>query len=306
MRVLKALGIVLFCILLVASVVLFFMRAEASKVSDKAAIAAAQAVAPSPEAAQQPDVTPAPTPEVTATSEPTPTEEPSPTPEPTPDPDSPAGRAAALGLPTPPDIDIGSWEYTLVNHWNSIGEYSPPLAAMENSQQFDERAAESLNSFIAAARAQGLNVYLSSTYRTYADQRANFQRKLNQGYDPATAWTIVALPGTSEHQLGLAADITDRYYELKDSSLENTALYQWMSKNCQDYGFIVRYPKAKSGTSTYDAPDSITGCIYEPWHFRYVGVEVARYIMENDLCLEEFVQLYRDIYSAANPAPENS
>jgi D-alanyl-D-alanine carboxypeptidase len=206
-----------------------------------------------------------------------------------------------MGLPAPPESDIDSWEYTLVNHWNSIGEYSPTLAAMENGQYFDERAADSLNTFIAAARAQGLNVYLSSTYRTYADQAANFQRKLNQGYDAATAWTIVALPGTSEHQLGLAADITDRYYELKDSSLENTALFQWMSQNCQDYGFIVRYPKSKSGTSTYDAPESITGCIYEPWHFRYVGVEVAKYIMENGLCLEEFVQLYRDIYTAANP-----
>ena len=304
MRLLRVLGIVLICVLLVGTVVLFFMRGEASKVSDKAALAAAQTVAATPEPTPEIAVTPEPVQEAVVTPEPTPTQEPSPTPEPTPDPDSPAGKAAALGLPAPPDIDIDSWEYTLVNHWNSIGDYAPPLAAMENSQQFDERAAESLKSFIAAARAQGLNVYLSSTYRTYADQKANFQRKLNQGYDASTAWTIVALPGTSEHQLGLAADITDRYYELKDSSLENTALYQWMSQNCQDYGFIVRYPKAKSGSSTADAPASLTGCIYEPWHFRYVGEEVARYIMENDLCLEEFVQLYRHIYTADDPAPE--
>ena len=246
--------------------------------------------------------TPAPTPE--ATPEPTPTPLPTPTPEPTPDPNSPAGRALAAGLPTPPDIDITSWEYTLVNHWNSIDEYEPPLADMGNGQRFDNRASEALTLFMDAAKAQGLSVYLSSTYRTYADQSANFQRKLNQGYDRATAWTIVALPGTSEHQLGLAADITDRYYELKDSSLENTALYQWMSKNCQDYGFIVRYPKEHSGTSSYDAPETITGVIYEPWHFRYVGEEAARYIMENGICLEQFVALYRDIYSADNPAPE--
>jgi len=176
---------------------------------------------------------------------------------------------------------------------------------MENGQYLDTRIAQPMRDFIAAARAEGLSVYLSSTYRTYNDQAANFQRKLNQGYDRATAWTIVALPGTSEHQLGLAADITDRYYELKDSSLENTALYQWMSKNCQDYGFIVRYPKEHSGTSSYDAPQTVTGVIYEPWHFRYVGVEAAKYIMENNICLEQFVALYRDIYSEENPAPES-
>ena len=303
MRLLRTLGTILICVFSVACVVLFFMRFEATRASDKKALAAA-AVTPEPiqavaETTPVPDATPAPTPETTPTPEPTP----APTPEPTVDPDSPEGRAAALGLPAPPDIDINSWEYTLVNHWNSIGDYAPPLAAMENNQSFDERAAEALRDFIAAARAQGLNVYLSSTYRTYADQAANFQRKLNQGYSADTAWTIVALPGTSEHQLGLAADITDRYYELKDSSLENTALFQWMSQHCQEYGFIVRYPKAKSGASTADAPASITGCIYEPWHFRYVGVEVATYIMENGLCLEEFVQLYRDIYTADNPEP---
>ena len=98
----------------------------------------------------------------------------------------------------------------------------------------------------------------------------------------AARW--VAVPGTSEHQTGLACDITDQYYEFKDSSLENTALYQWMSQHCQEYGFIVRYPKDK---------EDVTGIIYEPWHFRYVGVEAATYIMEHGLCLEEFVALYQ-------------
>lgn len=94
----------------------------------------------------------------------------------------------------------------------------------------------------------------------------------------------MARPGTSEHQTGLACDITDQYYELKNSSLEDTALYRWMSKHCQDYGFIVRYPKDK---------EDVTGIIYEPWHFRYVGKEAAGYIMEHDLCLEEFLDLYK-------------
>ena len=146
---------------------------------------------------------------------------------------------------------------------------------------------------MAAARAQGLNVYLSSGYRDYNTQSYLYNRKIGQGYSAEDAARIVAPPGTSEHQTGLACDITDRYYELKDSSLENTATYQWMSQHCHEYGFIVRYPKDKSGMTTADAAESVTGIIYEPWHFRYVGVEAATYIMENGLCLEEFVELYK-------------
>lgn len=177
----------------------------------------------------------------------------------------------------------------LVNHWNGIGEYVPELEAMENNQQFDTRAAEALRQFIQAARDEGLSVYLSSTYRDYNTQSNLYNNKVAVYGD--TAWTIVAEPGTSEHQTGLAADITDKYYQLKDSSLENTELFQWMSQHCQEYGFIVRYPADKQ---------DITGVIYEPWHFRYVGVEAATYIMENDLCLEEFVALYKDINTAEN------
>ena len=70
---------------------------------------------------------------------------------------------------------------------------------------------------------------------------------------------------------------------MKDSSLENTATYQWMKEHCQEFGFIVRYPNDKQ---------DITKIIYEPWHFRYVGVEAATYIMEKGLCLEEFLELY--------------
>lgn len=204
----------------------------------------------------------------TDTPEPTPTPTPEPTPEPTPD----------LGLP---DVDITSWEFLLANPDHDIGEYAPTLATLEG-QQFDERIIEPMTDFVEAARAEGLSVYLSSGYRDYATQNYLYQRKIGQ-YGEEVAKTIVAPPGTSEHQTGLACDITDRYYEFKDSSLENTELYQWMSQHCQEYGFIVRFPDGKG---------DITGIIYEPWHFRYVGVEAATYIMENDLCLEEFLALY--------------
>lgn len=181
-----------------------------------------------------------------------------------------------------PDIDISSWEYVLTNAEHSIGEYTPELGEIEG-QKLDQRILEPMQQFVADARAEGLSVFLSSGYRGYEEQQYLFNRKVEQ-YGEEKAATIVSRPGTSEHQTGLACDITDEYYELKDESLENTALYQWMSKHCQEYGFIVRYPKDK---------EEITGIIYEPWHFRYVGVEAATYMVEHNLCLEEFVALYQ-------------
>ena len=181
-----------------------------------------------------------------------------------------------------PDIDIDSWEYVLVNAEHSIGEYAPELGEFEG-QKLDQRILEPMQSFVAGARAEGLSVFLSSGYRGYEEQQYLFNRKVEQ-YGEEQAATIVSRPGTSEHQTGLACDITDEYYELKNESLENTALYQWMSSHCQEYGFIVRYPKDK---------EKITGIIYEPWHFRYVGVEAATYMAEHNLCLEEFVALYQ-------------
>ena len=181
-----------------------------------------------------------------------------------------------------PDIDIDSWEYVLVNAEHSIGEYAPELGEFEG-QKLDQRILEPMQSFVAGARAEGLSVFLSSGYRGYEEQQYLFNRKVEQ-YGEEQAATIVSRPGTSEHQTGLACDITDEYYELKNESLENTALYQWMSRHCQEYGFIVRYPKDK---------EEITGIIYEPWHFRYGGVEAATYMVEHNLCLEEFVALYQ-------------
>ena len=181
-----------------------------------------------------------------------------------------------------PQIDITSWEYLLANLDNPIGDYTPTTETLEG-QPLDSRIIEPMKEFVAAARAEGLSVYLSSGYRDYSTQQYLYNRKVGQ-YGEEVAKTIVAPPGTSEHQTGLACDITDRYYEVKDSSLENTAMYQWMSQHCQEYGFIVRYPKDK---------EDVTGIIYEPWHFRYVGVEAATYIMEHGLCLEEFVALYQ-------------
>ena len=182
-----------------------------------------------------------------------------------------------------PDIDISEWMYILANPWNDISDYEPSLASLEG-QQFDERIIGPMQEFVGAARDEGLSVFLSSGYRSYDTQSYLFNRKAAQ-YGEEVAETIVARPGTSEHQTGLCCDITDRYYEMKDESLENTALYQWMSGHCHEYGFIVRFPKGR---------EDVTGIIYEPWHFRYVGVEAAAYITEHDLTLEEFLDLYKE------------
>jgi len=91
----------------------------------------------------------------------------------------------------------------------------------------------------------------------------------------------VALPGTSEHQTGLAVDIVDAGYQSLDEKQERTAVQQWLMKNSWRYGFILRYPNHKS---------DITGIYYEPWHYRYVGKEAAKEIYEKDICLEEYIK----------------
>lgn len=186
-------------------------------------------------------------------------------------------------------IDLTSWMLTLVNLENPLPEdYLPPLAKLENGMEFDERAINQLNAMMADARAQGLSPLICSAYRTIGRQEVLYinqvdkQRKrgLNQETAEEEAKKRVAYPSTSEHNLGLAVDIVAQSYQLFNSKQEETKEMQWLIENCSNYGFILRYPKDKV---------EITGIIYEPWHFRYVGVEAAKEIMERGLCLEEYI-----------------
>ncbi len=313
MRALRILGVILIVVMLAACLILFGLRYLYTSTSDQKAIAAAMATpAPSPTPDTTPAPTAAPTPEVTA--EPTATPEPSPTPEPTPDPDSPEGRALALGLPKPPEIDIDSWEFTLVNGDNSIGTYVPEQlayldqTAAQTDIQYnnngyrcpvDARIAQALLDFALGCKEAGLPVFLSSGYRSYNEQAQNFIRVcqnngVSDGKD-ANGHYITMPAGNSEHQLALCCDITDIYRPVKNKEIENTATYQWLREHCAEYGFIHRFPEGK---------EDITGVMYEPFHFRYVGVEAAAYMEENDLCLEEFLALYRDVegYTPQTPA----
>ena len=232
--------------------------------------------------------------------------EPVPEPEPTVDPASPYGQAlanaAARGLPTPPELDVNSWELMLVNAEHSIDQYVPEQLAYLNQTvdetdiqydfngyrcAVDARIAENLLNMALACKNAGLPVYLSSGYRSYNDQAANFQRVcqnngITDGKD-AKGHYITMPAGCSEHQSGLCADITDYYREINNDAIAETATVQWLAQHCAEYGFVLRFPVDKR---------EITHVMGESWHFRYVGAEAARYMTDNNLCLEEFVGLY--------------
>lgn len=200
--------------------------------------------------------------------------------------------------PTPtvykPDIDTTSWEFVLANNDHNIGTFAPTVVAIPSNtvQFFDERAVDALEQFLQAARDAGYTPYVQSAYRPYSSQSYIFNGKASQlswdgtyTYEEAIemAKKLVAYPGTSDHQTGLGLDITDQYYSTLSADTVNQEFMTWLKENCAQYGFILRYPESKI---------AITGWS-EPWHYRYVGKEAAEYIMSNNLCLEQFLDLYK-------------
>ncbi len=165
---------------------------------------------------------------------------------------------------------------TLVNFENTIPkDWKVDLVQLNNGQSVDRRIYDDLIAMLQAAKSEGLNPLICSSYRTNEKQEQLYQNKvseyLSQGYskveasDKAAFW--VARPGTSEHQLGLAVDIVSTKNQRLDRSQENTVEQQWLIQNSWKYGFVLRYPTNKN---------SITGVGYEPWHYRYVGKEHAK------------------------------
>lgn len=186
-------------------------------------------------------------------------------------------------------VDKTKWNLILVNKWNSIpDDYSINLKKFQNGHSVDERIYSDLQQMINDCRADGFNPVICSSYRTNEMQTTLFNRKINQyldmGYSQSEAeklaGEIVAAPGTSEHQLGLALDIVDASYQILDEKQENTQVQKWLMENSWKYGFILRYPADKS---------NITGITYEPWHYRYVGKDDAKKIYDAGLCLEEYL-----------------
>lgn len=181
------------------------------------------------------------------------------------------------------------WNMTLVNAENPMQEgYVPELAEVENGYSVDARIAEDLNAMLAAARADGCQPQICSAYRSVEKQVQVFNDTVNSWISQGSSfWDAyqrttqeVALPGTSEHGIGLAVDIVSNQYAELDAKQAETMEAQWLQEHCYEYGFILRYPPEKQ---------SLTGIIYEPWHYRYVGREMAQKIKESGLTLEEYL-----------------
>ena len=181
-------------------------------------------------------------------------------------------------------------QFLFVNPWNALPEgYVPELEMFEGAYG-DPVCREDLVQMLADCRSQGLYVHIVSGYRSIYDQTINFEtavrQKMNSGYSLAYAREVVsqiiAVPGTSEHHLGLAFDIVDSRYPRLDYYQERMDGQKWLLEHSWEYGFILRYP---NGTT------DITGIIYEPWHYRYVGREMAAEIHELGITLEEYVDM---------------
>lgn len=164
-----------------------------------------------------------------------------------------------------------------------------------NDQLLRKDAAEAMEAMIAAFKADypDLPIYTKSGYRTYALQNTYYTNQISVYGNAYEAATVSAIPGTSEHELGLAMDLTI------DGSLtagfEETTQGQWFLAHCNDYGYIHRYPKGS---------ELVTGIIYEPWHFRYVGKDIAADMAAKNMStLEEYYGLYLDDEDIDNYAP---
>jgi len=146
---------------------------------------------------------------------------------------------------------------------------------------WETEATEPFWTMVAAAKEEGIELRMSSGYRSYSDQEYIYNGYVKRD-GQKVADTYSARPGHSEHQTGLAYDLNDLSWDFGD-----TPEGIWVAENCHKYGFILRYPKGK---------EEITGYVYEPWHIRYVGVEKAAEIYESGLCLEEFLNI-TSVYS---------
>ena len=140
-----------------------------------------------------------------------------------------------------------------------------------------KHACSALFNLVNAAEADGLTLYVRAGYRDYADQQKRYARAERQGDTTSTQKA-----GECDYQTGLAVTLVNREYRgkaLEAQAFAKTEEGKWLQENCARFGFIIRYP---------DGKESITGYGWEPWHLRYVGVAVARYIRQNNLTLEEF------------------
>jgi len=181
---------------------------------------------------------------------------------------------------------IDDWRLMLVNYENELPKnYKIELANIDDTRQFDKRAINKLFELQKAMKKDGIrDIWVQSSYRSIKYQQELFDKKVSfycsQGKTKEEAekltLQVINKPGTSEHNLGLAVD-----FNYVDYSFDKTKGFKWLEENAENYGFILRYRKDK---------ENITKVNYEPWHWRYVGIEHAKKINELDMCLEEYIE----------------
>jgi len=204
-----------------------------------------------------------------------------------------SSESTAVNATAVPGDSVDSWNLKLVNGKNPLPkgytlttEKIKPSYARDVGMKFDAKAVSYLNAMCAAAEKDGINLLVISGFRTNAKQTSLYNNQVNKQkskYPDKTdeeikkiAATISAYPGTSEHELGLAVD-----FNSVEESFENTRHFQWLKAHAAEYGFVMRYAKEKQ---------DITGVIYEPWHYRYVGEKHAKKMNELGYCLEEYIE----------------
>ena len=187
----------------------------------------------------------------------------------------------------------------LVNHTNQMPENYTFETAECGSKTAVNKTLQTVacNAFLElqkAAAAENVTVWMQSGYRSVSYQTSLYEKKTNyykqQGYDDAKAKEMAAAivnpPGYSEHNCGLAADLNSPEHTGLDEGFENTAAFRWLCQHAGEYGFILRYPKGA---------EEKTEITYEPWHWRYVGVENAAKINASGLCFEDYIAALQQI-----------
>ena len=194
-----------------------------------------------------------------------------------------------------PETQSGDWNLVLINKTHLMPQNFPGELAEEAStgQLVDERIVQPLNEMMQGAKNSGLAIAVLCGYRPAQNSQVLLDKEIQanlalgmtqqEAYDQATQG--IAPPFASEHNAGLAVDIVSSHYyngmDLDAQQMKDLPEFQWLAEHCAEYGFILRYPQGK---------EEITGYMYEPWHFRYVGKEAAQAIMSQGICLEEYLQ----------------
>ena len=182
------------------------------------------------------------------------------------------------------------WYLLLANVDNPLPQdFTVETEVVQNSFEMDARVAQTMRDMIDAAAEDGVDLLVCSAYRSIEKQQTLFDEQvqiyLNQGKSQQEAYNLtasaIAIPGTSEHHTGLAADIVTPTHQTLDPEFADTEAGQWLQEHAWEYGFVLRYPEDKQ---------DVTKIIYESWHYRFVGKTHAKLMKESGLCLEEYLQ----------------